>query len=259
MLERVVRERLAPLMAGSGVFRRVLKITGRTESDIDSRAQPVYTPCLERPVPILTTVLAVLGQVELHLGTVAGSREAADRELDAAVAEIAAVLGTALYSTDGRSLEAVVGAMVKARGWTVAAAESCTGGLLTSRLTDVPGSSAYVVGGVVCYSNQMKIDWLGVPAALIEAHGAVSQEVGVAMAEGIRARTGANVGIGITGIAGPDGGTPEKPVGTVVIAVVTDSGRNVRTLRLIGGREQVKSQSAQGAMNMLRLLMLEAG
>ncbi len=255
MLEGVMAERLVQLTNGSGLFRRVLKITGRTESDVDSRAQPIYTPWLSRPVPISTTILAVLGQIELHLTAAAPSRAVADEALDAAVAELQSALGSVIYSTDGRALEAVVGDLLRDAGWTIAAAESCTGGLLTSRLTDVPGSSAYVAGGAVCYSNLMKVEWLGVPETLMAEHGAVSEAVARAMAEGIRTRLGTNVGIGITGIAGPGGGTADKPVGTVVIGVATERETLVRTMRLIGSREQVKYQSAQAAMNLLRLMM----
>ena len=142
---------------------------------------------------------------------------------------------------------------------TIAVAESCTGGLLASRLTDVPGSSDYVDRGVVCYSNRAKIELLGVPEALIAEHGAVSEPVARAMAEGIRARAGADVGIGITGIAGPGGGTPEKPVGTVAIAVLTPTATRVRTFQFIGGRDMVKFQAAQAALNMLRLMLIELG
>jgi nicotinamide-nucleotide amidase len=239
------------------LFRRVLKITGRAESDVDSRAQPVYSKWVSQPVPITTTILAVLGQIELHLTAAAPSRTVADEALDTAVAALEGVLGASIYSTDGRPLEGVVGDLLRGAGWTIGAAESCTGGLLTSRLTDVPGSSDYVAASMVCYSNRAKVDWLNVPESLIADHGAVSEPVARAMAESIRARAGVNVGIGVTGIAGPGGGTAEKPVGTVVVAVVTDRETRVRTFQFFGGREQVKYQSAQAAMNMLRLMMVE--
>jgi PncC family amidohydrolase len=124
-------------------------------------------------------------------------------------------------------------------------------------LTDVPGSSDYVERGAVCYSNRAKIEWLGVPESLIAEHGAVSEPVAQSMAEGIRARAHTDAGIGVTGIAGPGGGTPEKPVGTVAIAVVAGGDTRVRTFQFIGEREQVKYQSAQSAMNMLRLMMMD--
>ena len=149
----------------------------------------------------------------------------------------------------------ITGELLTAKRFTIATAESCTGGLLASRLTDVPGSSAYVDRGVVCYSDRAKVELIGVPAALIREHGAVSEPVAQAMADGVRTLAGANVGIGITGIAGPGGGTPEKPVGTVAIAIVVDVDRNVRTYRFIGGRDMVKFQATQAALNMLRLMM----
>jgi nicotinamide-nucleotide amidase len=124
-------------------------------------------------------------------------------------------------------------------------------------LTDVPGSSDYVERGVVCYSNRSKIEMVGVPEALIQQHGAVSEPVAEAMASGIRERARTNIGIGITGIAGPGGGTPEKPVGTVCIAVVVDDRTRVRTFPFFGGREMVKFQATQAAMNMLRLLLIK--
>jgi nicotinamide-nucleotide amidase len=257
MLEGIIEERLSSRSGGAGLFRRVIRITGRTESDVDARAEPIYSRWLTMPVPIATTILAVSGQIELHLTASASDRRAADAALEAAVGELQAELGSVIYSVDGRPLEAVVGDLLRQAGWTIAAAESCTGGLLMSRLTDVPGSSDYVDRGVVCYSDRAKIELLDVPAALIEEHGAVSEPVARAMADGIRRVAASDVGIGITGIAGPGGGTAEKPVGTVAVAVTANDAQRVRTFRFFGGREMVKFQSAQAAMNMLRLMMLK--
>ena len=256
MLEGIIEERLSSRSGGAGLFRRVIRITGRTESDVDARAEPIYSRWLTMPVPIATTILAVSGQIELHLTASASDRRAADAALEAAVGELQAELGSVIYSVDGRPLEAVVGDLLRQAGWTIAAAESCTGGLLMSRLTDVPGSSDYVDRGVVCYSDRAKVELLDVPAALIEEHGAVSEPVARAMADGIRRVAASDVGIGITGIAGPGGGTAEKPVGTVAVAVTANDAQRVRTFRFFGGREMVKFQSAQAAMNMLRLMML---
>jgi nicotinamide-nucleotide amidase len=255
MFDAVIRDRLAARSGDAGLFRRVLRITGRTESDVDMHAQPVYGRWTTARVPIATTILAVLGQIELHLTARAGSRGEADAALAAAVEELKAVLGPAVYSVDGRTLEVVVGDLLREKHFTVAVAESCTGGLLTSRLTDVPGSSAYVERGFVCYSNRSKVELLGVPEAILTEHGAVSDPVAQAMAEGARTRAGTTVGIGVTGIAGPDGGTPAKPVGTVSIAVIVDAETRVRTFQFVGGREQVKFQASQAALNMLRLLL----
>ena len=258
MLETVIAERLAPKAGGSGLFRRVLKITGRAESDVDAQAQPVYGKWMTQPIPISTTILAVLGQIELHLTAHAGSKTDADAALEIAVRELQDVLGHSVYSTDGQPLEAVVGQLLREHHMTMAVAESCTGGLLASRLTDVPGSSEYVELGVVCYSNKSKTDLAGVPAALIAEHGAVSEPVARAMAEGIRARAGTSLGVGVTGIAGPGGGSEQKPVGTVSIAVAGGGETRVRTFQFIGGREMVKFQASQSALNMTRLMVTRA-
>ena len=259
MFELVVQDRLAPRTrrsgGGAGLFRRVLKITGRAESDVDATVQPIYGRWVSQEVPISTTILAVMGQIELHLTASAASSEAADRALDPAVRELQEALADAVYSADGSPLEAVVGARLRARHLTVAVAESCTGGLLCSRLTDVPGSSDYVERGEVCYSNRAKTESLGVPAGLIAEHGAVSEPVAVGMAEGIRRKASTDVGIGVTGVAGPGGGTPDKPVGTVAIAVVVGDQVRVRTFQFIGPREMVKFQATQAALDMLRLIL----
>ena len=255
MLEQVIAEHLRPSAGGRGLFRRVIRITGRPESDVDAVAQPVYAKWVSAPIPIATTILAKMGQIELHLTADAPSADEGETALELAVGELVAVLGPSVYSTDGRGLEAVLGDLLVAKGMTIAVAESCSGGLLASRITDVPGSSAYFERGVVCYSNRAKIEWVGVPEALIAAHGAVSEPVAEAMAAGVRDLAASSVGIGITGIAGPGGGTPEKPVGTVAIAVVTPSARSVRTFQFVGPRDMVKFQSTQTAMNMLRMLL----
>jgi nicotinamide-nucleotide amidase len=258
MFEIVLRDRLAPRTAGAGLFRRVIKITGRTESDVDATVQPVYSRWQSQVVPISTTILAVLGQIELHLTAMARDRAEAQPALDAAVKEVQTALGDAVYSVNGLGLEAIIADLLKSRKLTIATAESCSGGLLASRLTDVPGSSEYMQQGVVCYSNASKTQWLGVPATLIEEYGAVSEPVAKAMASGIRQRASTDVGVGITGIAGPGGGTPEKPVGTVAIAVSALDQERVRTFQFFGARDMVKFQSSQAAMNMLRLMLTAA-
>jgi nicotinamide-nucleotide amidase len=242
------------------IYRTSIFITGRGESHVEQLAQPIYSRWRDSPTPISTTILAAMGQVELHL-TLRGTDEAeATAALARARAELLAVLRDDVYSTDGRVMEEVVGSLLKERGYTIAAAESCTGGLFTSRLTDVPGSSAYVRASVVAYSYEDKSSLLGVSPELIAAHGAVSEPVAVAMAEGIRLRTGADVTVGITGIAGPGGGTPEKPVGTVVIAVIVpDRPVYVRTYSFLGGRSMVKFQATQAALDRVRRLLAVRG
>ncbi len=166
------------------------------------------------------------------------------------------MFGAAVYSIDGRTLETVVGDLLRARRMTIAVAESCTGGLLASRLTDVPGSSDYVERGAVCYSNRAKVEMLGVPAELIETHGAVSEPIARAMAEGIRARAAVDVAVAVTGIAGPGGGSAQKPVGTVFIAAIVGDETRARAFQFLGGRDLVKFQAAQSALNMVRLMLL---
>jgi len=256
MLEAAIRDHLASQGSGPSLSRRILRITGRTESEVDTRVAPIYATWRGRPIAIDTSILAAFGQIELHLTATGARADEVRQAFDMAEREIREALGDAVYSSDGSPLEAVVGQLLAARGWTIALAESCTGGLTTSRLTDVAGSSAYVDMACVCYSNASKTQWLGVPAALIDEQGAVSESVARAMAAGVRGRAGTDVGIGITGIAGPGGGSAQKPVGTVAIAVLAGDRERVQTFRFIGAREQVKSQAAQTALNILRLLML---
>jgi nicotinamide-nucleotide amidase len=198
-----------------------------------------------------------LGQIELHLTACCASRDEAEAALDAAVEQVRSVMGcTSTAQTAARSRRFLEACSSSADSG-FALAESCTGGLIASRLTDVPGSSRYVERGIVCYSNAAKTELLGVPDEMIEAHGAVSEAVAVAMAEGVRTRSKVDIGVGVTGIAGPDGGTPEKPVGTVCIAAASAGGTRVRTFRFVGGREMVKFQASQAALDMVRRMLLD--
>ena len=257
MLEALVRGRLARFGGGTAIFRRVLKTTGRPESAIEEIVQPIYARWAAASTPVRTTILATPGQIELHLAVRAPSRERAHAVLDEATREIAGALGPILFAADDRRLEEVLGGMLRERGLRIATAESCTGGLLASRLTDVAGSSDYVERGVVCYSNRAKTELLGVPEATIREEGAVSEPVALAMARGIRDRAGTDLGVGITGIAGPGGGTPTKPVGTVVVAVAWAGGDRVRSLWFPGDRDQVKFHSTQAALDMVRRHLLD--
>lgn len=259
MLDAALAERLEPHATGARLYRRVLKIAGRTESDVEQVAQPVYSRWIDWAPPVSTSILAAPGQIELHFSVRATTEEEGRAVLDRATSEMTAVVGPDVYSTDGRSLERVVGDLLRGRGWRIATAESCTGGLVASRLTDIAGSSDYVERGVVCYSNRAKTEWLGVPEELIREHGAVSEAVGLAMAAGVRERANVEVAVGITGVAGPGGGTEQKPVGTVVVAVVGLSGAQVRRFLFPGGREQVKFQASQAALNMVRTMVGGSG
>jgi nicotinamide-nucleotide amidase len=255
MLAALVEGRLRERSPGEPLVRRIIRITGRIESDVDQLLQPLYREWAAAAPAIAATILAQPGAIELHLSAQASSQDVVDRALGSAVQRVVDTIGADIYSTDGRKLEQVVGDLLVAQGLRVAAAESCTGGLITSRLTDVPGSSRYVDQSVITYSNEAKTELLGVPTDVLKAHGAVSEPVALAMADGIRVRAGADVGIGVTGIAGPTGGTPEKPVGMVVVAVVTASERRCRTFRFFGDRAQVKFQASQSALDMVRRLL----
>jgi len=257
MFDRLVAGPLGARAGRERIYRTQLLTTGRGESHIEEAIQPIYSTWRTETPPIETTILATPGQIEVHLSLRSDDAARANARLAAARDSLIAVLGDTVFSLDGRPMEQILGELLRTHGLTISAAESCTGGLLLSRLTDVPGSSAYVLSGVVAYSNQGKIDLLGVSPELIATHGAVSEPVAVAMADGICTKTGASFGIGITGIAGPDGGTPEKPVGTVAVAVIgPDGGAKVRTLQLAGSRAMIKFWSTQAAMDIVRKMIV---
>jgi nicotinamide-nucleotide amidase len=237
---------------GRRLQRRVVKVTGRSESQVEEIANPIYTSLSHGGLVVDATVLATPGQIEVHLESAGEDRGAIAHVLDEGVARLASALGATVFSTDGRTLEAVVGDALRARGWRIAVAESCTGGLLGARLTEVPGSSAYVLGGVIAYDNAVKTRELDVPAALIDQHGAVSEPVAAAMAAGVRRRFGAEIGAAITGVAGPDGGTAAKPVGTVCVAVASPDAVSVRTLFFPGDRDAIRRHSTAAALDMVR-------
>ena len=261
MFESVIATYLVSRAGPSRLLRRLLRITGQSESYVEEKMQPLYAQWMPAPVRITTTILASLGQIELHLTAAAGSADDCARALDAAVDQVSGVIGRDLFSANGETMQQVVGELCRERRLRISAAESCTGGLVMSRLTEVPGSSAYVDRGVVVYSNESKIDLLGVPRALIEQHGAVSEPVALAMAAGMVRTSGTDLAVGITGVAGPSGGTADKPVGTVAIAAAwARDGRvetRVRTFAFIGGRDMVRFQASQAALDMVRRWLTE--
>ena len=255
MLRALVEGPLRERASGTALVRRVIKIAGRIESQTDEVLQPLYREWERGTPPIAATILAALGQIELHLSARSASREIAERALETAARNVAELLAPDVFSIDGRDMEEIVGEMLFARGLRIAIAESCTGGLIASRLTDVPGSSRYVEQAVVTYANEAKTDLLGVPETLMAAHGAVSEPVALAMADGVRRRASVDIGVGVTGIAGPGGGSPEKPVGTVAIAAVTSTSTRSRVFRFHGERGQVKFQASQAALDMVRRMI----
>lgn len=254
MLRLLADERIAPRVGPERLITRVICIAGRTESHTEEAVQPLYARWRAQALPIDETILATYGQIELHLTVRTRDAEAGRATLAQAVADVRAVLGADVFSVEGGTLPEAVGALLTRKGLRVAAAESCTGGLLTSRLTDVAGSSAYVDRAIVAYSNQAKMDLLDVPAAMIAEHGAVSEPVAAVMAANVRRRAGVEIGVGITGIAGPGGGTEAKPVGTVAIALAGPGADDayVRTFRFAGDRWRVKFQASQTALDLIR-------
>jgi len=237
---------------GRVLRRLVLRLASISESDVEQAVAPLYKS-YQNPQ---TTILSAPGQVELHLNAEAASPAEADARNEALAAGIRERLPGRIFSEDGRELHEVVAGLLSERGLTLSLAESCTGGLLSARLTSVPGSSAFLDCGFVSYSNVAKTDLLGVDAGLIAAHGAVSEPVARAMASGARERSKTALGLAITGIAGPEGGSPEKPRGTVFIAISGLAGDPVRHALFPGERERVRYQASQLALEMLRRALL---
>jgi nicotinamide-nucleotide amidase len=259
MLDAWIQQHGTLLGAGMHLVRRVLKVANVSESHVEEMAQPEYAKWREAGLPLSATILAAPGQIELHLTATTSSREEADGVLDRAVNDLVEALHGHVFTTRDETLEEVVGRLLIESRSTIAVAESCTGGLLTSRLTDVPGSSEYLIGSVVAYSNSVKVEALDVPAALIEEHGAVSEPVAVAMADGVRARHRTMLGVGITGIAGPSGGSSAKPVGTVAIAISSPGRAEVRTQLFRGNRKQIKFWATQAALEHIRRFLTPTG
>ncbi len=227
---------------------RTLKAAMIPESQADKLLAPIYTEYKD----VETTILAHTGDIQLSLICSKASQEAADKRVDELASRLEEALDDWLYSSEGESLEQIVLYYLGLRQATLAVAESCTGGLVAQRVTAVPGSSRSFLGGAVVYSDPLKTSFANVPPELIAQHGAVSAEVACALAEGIRKRTGATLGLGVTGIAGPTGGTESKPVGLVYFAVSdaqkTDSYN--RTFR--GDRDRVRQWASQQALDLIR-------
>jgi len=248
LFENEVRERLRAKVPAAFLASRTLKVAMLGESAVDARVAPIY----KRYGEVDTTILAGAGEVELHFKSRAATQDAAQRRVDEVAGLVEDELDDAVYSRSGESLEQIVGYWLQMRNATLAVAESCTGGLLAERITSVSGSSRYFLGGAIVYSNQLKTELAGVPAEMIERHGAVSREVAAALAEGIRYRCEATLGVGITGVAGPTGGTAEKPVGLVFHAVASDRGTDVVQRNFAGDRKRIRRFASTMALDMVR-------
>jgi competence/damage-inducible protein CinA-like protein len=244
MFERQCLPRLARVLPAQAIRTRQFRCVGIPESDLDQLISPIY----KQYTSVATTILAVSGEIHVHLR----ARCANPEEADALVAEVAAkiepLIGDRIYSRNGDSLEKVVGDMLRTKRAHLSVAESATGGLLGGRITAVPAASDYFLGGLVAYSDEMKTKLLGVPAEMIAEHTAVSEPVAKAMAEGARARTGADYALSITGYAGPDG----EKVGLVFIGLATPDGSEARRVQLPGDRERVRMFSTNTALDLLR-------
>lgn len=254
MFTDFVLPRLRAKAGSTSVRRRVLRVSGMGESYLDELIAPIYTQ-YQNPQ---TATLFNKTEIEVQLTAQAASYEEADRLNDELAVRIADKLGLAVFATHGETMEEVVGKLLTEAQKTVAVAESCTGGLVAQRLTDVPGSSAYFIQGVVTYHNHSKTALLGVPAEMITEHGAVSAEVAEAMAQGARLSAGTDFAVSTTGVAGPGGGTEDKPVGTVFIGYSDVKKTKSLKLRLPGDRQLIRWRASQAALDYLRRQMLKA-
>ena len=252
MFENHVRPRLAGRAGQMRVLRRVIKVAGMGESAVDEKIAPVYTQYTNPQ----TTILFNRSEIDIQLTASGRTDSDAEQLLDKVTEQLEDALGHSIFSFRGETMEEVVAARLTLGGYTIGVAESCTGGLLAQRLTSIAGSSRYFIEGVVAYSNEAKTRTLGVEPILLLEHGAVSAPVAKAMAEGIRRRAGTDFGLSITGIAGPGGGSDEKPVGLVYIALVDDVDSKTRKLMLPGDRDLIRWRASQAALDLLRRRLL---
>jgi competence/damage-inducible protein CinA-like protein len=248
MFETHVKSRLAAKAGDVRVVRRMLRVSGLGESAVDEKIAPVYRQYTNPQ----TTILFNRSEIEIHLTAQAKTGQEAELLLDGLANQIEERLGEAIFAFRGETMEEVVGLRLAVNGFTLATAESCTGGLVAERITEVPGSSVYFREGVVTYSNEAKVRMLGVPFDLIAEYGAVSAPVAEAMAEGARLRADTDFGLAVTGIAGPGGGSEEKPVGLVYIALSDDAHTEHRKLLLPGDRQLIRWRASQAALDLLR-------
>ena len=270
-LEQMMRQEVLPRLirgvarssSAHPIERRVLTTVGLVESEIEERLEGLVPPRSHVRVGLLASPLGV--SVSLTATRRAGQREGSGRQsrgddLDRLTAQIRRRLGAVVLGEGADSMEGIVGQALTARGLTLALAESCTGGLIGHRLTQIPGSSSYLDRSIVCYSNEAKHELLGVPRAILRRHGAVSAQVAAAMAEGVRRRSRTKIGLSVTGIAGPSGGTPAKPVGLTYIGLASVDRPRVnltKEFRFHGTREMVKLRASQAALNLLRLYLAD--
>jgi nicotinamide-nucleotide amidase len=244
--------RLRAVLPTRHIATRTLKAAMIGESAADARIAPIYNQYTD----VETTILAHIGDIQLSLICAKPTLEQAQHRVDQLASAIEEELEDIIYSSQGETLERIVLYHLELRGATLATAESCTGGLVAERLTSISGSSRSFLGGAVVYSNELKTLFADVPADMIEEHGAVSREVAAALAEGIRARVGSTYGVGITGIAGPSGGSEDKPVGLVYLAVADAKDTQVLEKRFSGDRDRIRQHAAQQALDLVRRALM---
>jgi nicotinamide-nucleotide amidase len=252
MFEAECIPRLRSRVPVQHIATRTLKMAMIPESQVDARVAPIYKTYTD----VETTILAGGGEIQLHLRCRKDSQADAEARVEELAEKIEDELGDAIFSRKGETIEQIVSYLLQMRSMTLAVAESCTGGLLAERITSLSGSSRYFLGGAVVYSNELKTQFANVPKRLIDQHGAVSREVAAAMAEGIRKRCLASYGVGITGVAGPGGGTEQKPVGLVYIALAGEEGTQVVERNFPGDRKRIRQFATQQALEMIRRALL---
>ncbi|HET8677843.1 MAG TPA: competence/damage-inducible protein A [Blastocatellia bacterium] len=248
MFNDYIMAELEKLSRGARISKRLLKVTGLGESALDDMIAEIYTP-YTNPT---TTILFTDSEIEIHLTATAETVARAEEIVDELADKLEERLKDHLYTTTGETLESVIGNRLLLKRYTIATAESCTGGLIAERITSVPGASDYYVGSVISYTNEAKAELLGVPREMIESRGAVSGEVAEAMARGVKERTGATIGLSVTGLAGPGGGTEAVPVGTVYIGLADDIMTSNRRLILPGDRHLIRWRASTAALEMVR-------
>ncbi|NLN53658.1 MAG: competence/damage-inducible protein A [Firmicutes bacterium] len=256
-LEPMFIEKIMPLLpsSGSSLVSRTLKVVGLGESSVEDKLAEIIAAQTNPTI----APLAKLGEVHLRLTAKARSKTECQELLDETEAKLTARLGNAIYARDEQTMGSVVAELLSKNKLSLALAESCTGGYLAHTLTNIPGSSSFFSAGLVTYSNEAKSKLLGIPLQFIEEHDAVSAEVGRAMASQVREVAESDLGLGITGIAGPTGGTADKPVGLVYIALATPTTVTCQRFNFFGKRENIKERAVMSALNMLRLYLIQLG
>ncbi len=252
MFEAECIPRLRARVPSQHIATRTLKLAMMAESQVDARVAPIYKTYTD----VETTILAGGGEIQLHLRCRKDLPAEAESRVEELAEKIEDELGDAIFSRKGETIEQIISYLLQMRSMTLAVAESCTGGLLAERITSLGGSSRYFIGGAVVYSNELKTQFANVPKALIDQHGAVSREVAAAMAEGIRKRCLSSYGVGITGVAGPSGGTEQKPVGLVYVALAGEEGTQVVERNFPGDRKHIRQFATQQALEMIRRALL---